>query len=686
MQDRAPSPTSAVAQSLAPEGALAQVIPFYEDRPGQRAMAAAVARAIADNQPLMVEAGTGVGKTLAYLVPALQSGKKVVVSTGTKTLQEQIARNDVPLLRSFLARPFAAVVLKGVANYACLRRLAEAEARNPLAIAPLAPWLTTTETGDRAEVEWLAENDPIWPEVTTTTESRIGPRCPFFERCFVTQARRAAEKANLIIVNHHLYFADLALRTSTKTGKLLPPHDVVIFDEAHQLEDVATEHFSVTISTHRIAGLVRDASNALNQMPLWTGGASGGDACIRNVERAAVALFAVVRGQLAAVTHTATATPGRNSHDRLPLPAGLFDGERRDAWFTLDSSLEELARSAEAESESHPDESTDEASARGALDTVARRARELRDDLAIIAEQQKSSYVYWGEARPTGTTLAASPIEVGDLVRRHIVQGNATAIFTSATLTVGGDFAYTRRRLGLRPEEVEATVVASPFDYGEQAVLYVPRDLAPPALDGVQTDALARTTDLLRLTNGRAMILCTSLRAVEDFANHVRKLGDEFAPLVAGTAPRATLLERFRFTPRAVLIGAAAFWEGVDIAGDQLSLVIIDRLPFSPPAEPLYAARASNIVARNGDPFAALALPAAAIALRQGFGRLIRRRDDRGIVAVLDSRIVSKSYGRVFFNALPQELRRTSAFEQIRQFWLRPGPGQSATHAPHTAP
>jgi len=655
--------TSALAGDLlAPGGGLARAIPHYEDRVEQRAMSDAVARALADERALIVEAGTGTGKTLAYLVPALESGKRVVVSTGTRALQDQIARHDVPLLRSILARPFSAVVLKGVSNYVCRRKLTELAQRNATRASPdvsieaLVDWAGYTETGDRAEVEWLAESAPLWADATTTTDARIGPRCPHFERCFVTQARRLAEQAQLVLVNHHLYFADRALRATSPTARILPDHDAVIFDEAHQLEDVATEHFGARISTHRLAELVRDAQLALSSLPLWTGRAA--DDTIRGVERTGVALFSLLRSALA---------PGPAQDGRVPLPAGLFDhSERQLAWFKLDSSLEELARTAEAESQPPPDDESDagEGSGRAQLSSLARRARALRDDLAIIAEQRHKSHVYWGETRPAGTFLTASPIDVADLVRRHILSAGPTPVLTSATLTAAGTFDYTRRRLGL--DDAEELVVASPFDYARQAMLYVPRDL-PPATAGFSAEAAARTLELLAITAGHAFLLFTSHRALREASARLAAL--PYPRLVQGDAPRAVLIDRFRSTSHAVLFGTSSFWEGVDVPGDALSLVIIDKLPFAPHTDPLVAARMQACADAGGEPFAEIQLPAAAIALKQGFGRLIRRRDDRGIVAILDGRIVSRGYGRVFLDTLPTGLGRSSSLEQVRRWW-----------------
>jgi ATP-dependent DNA helicase DinG len=681
---------------LAPGGGLARAIPHYEDRAEQRVMSAAVAQALAEQRALIVEAGTGTGKTLAYLVPALASGKRVVVSTGTRALQDQIARHDVPLLRTILARPFSAVVLKGVANYACRRKLAELAARTAgrgasgeapeVSIEALVDWAAHSETGDRAEVEWLAESAPLWADATTTPEARIGPRCPYFTRCFVTQARRLADQAQLVLVNHHLYLADRALRAASPGARILPDHDAVIFDEAHQLEDVATEHFAARVSTHRLAELVRDAQIALAAMPLWTGRAA--EDTIRAVERAGIALFSRVRAALVAGDAVDRGDPGERGEGRdgrVPLPPGLFEqADRQAAWFQLDSALEELARTAEAESEPPPDLrdlrdghprgiDDDHAAPRATLAGPSRRARALRDDLATVAEQRHRSHVYWGEARPTGTSLTASPIDVADLMRRHVLRAGPTPILTSATLTAAGRFDYARARLGL--DDTDELAVASPFDYARQAMLYVPRDL-PPVGAGFSAEAAARTRELLAITAGRAFLLFTSHRALREAAARLAQL--PFPRLVQGDAPRAALVDRFRATPGAVLFGTSSFWEGVDVPGDALSLVVIDKLPFAPHTDPLIAARMQSCAEAGGDPFAQIQLPAAAIALKQGFGRLIRRRDDRGIVAILDGRVVSRGYGRTFLASLPAGLPRSSALEQVRRWWVAGGEPRAA--------
>jgi ATP-dependent DNA helicase DinG len=625
-------------------------------------MAAAVAAALEGRRALMVEAGTGIGKTLAYLVPALQSGQRVVVSTGTRALQDQIARNDLPLLRTLLPRPFNAVVLKGISNYVCKRKLAERtmDRRDSRGIAE---WASESSSGDRAEVDWIGEDDPWWSEVTTTSEARLGPRCPYFNVCFVTNARRAAEKANLILVNHHLYFADLAIRVSGGTSRVLPEHDAVIFDEAHQLEDVATEHFGVRFSSTQLTGLLRDAQVLLGKMSLWTGAAA--TLPVRSAERAGIALFSGVRAALLPL-------PSAGDHGRVALPPGLFDHpDRQRAWFELDVALEEVARCAEAEAEDGPDEEIATAATRGGLGQLAWRARALRDALALVAEQRQQSYVYWGEVRSHHTSLIASPIQVSELVSRHVLRAGPTPVFTSATLSAGGSLDYTRQRLGLTSDAVDGVIVESPFDYSRCAMLYLPRDLPGPDDPGYAVAAAERIRQLLALTGGGAFVLCTSHRSLLALSALLDDV--PYPRWVQGESPRGLLVDKFRSTPGSVLFGCGSFWEGVDVPGDALRMVIIDRLPFTPHVDPLQAARMRSAAERGADPFAVIQLPAAAIALKQGFGRLIRRCDDRGIVAVLDGRIVTKSYGRVFFTTLPAKVPRTSSFEQVRRWWQNAG-------------
>lgn len=651
------SPT--VDAVLGPGGLLAGVLPGYEHRPQQLAMAAAVERAMAHDTPLLVEAGTGTGKTLAYLVPAILSGKKVVVSTGSKTLQEQIHRKDIPLLAAHLGVPVEAVLLKGITNYLCLRRLAEVGDTDDPALVEILAWARRTETGDRAELAGVPDEAPAWRLVTTTPDARLGPRCPFFERCFVTRARRAAQKAQLVVVNHHLFFADLALRAAYPGAQVLPDYDAVIFDEAHQLEEILTEHFGLSVSTHRVAALVRDARRALVQVP----GLADSDACaaadrVDLTEARADDLFSAVRQRLAELPHSAP-VPASGDERRLAAPPDLFaDGPRRDRWLRLDAALEDLALYADRLSR---DGEREDAAA------VARRAQALRADLAAYAEREGARrLVHWAELRGRAVHLRASPLEVGDLFRRHVVEPVGAVVLTSATLTAGGRFDFVRARLGLH-DLAEELSVDSPFDYARQALLYLPRDLPSPQDPAFLDAALDRTVDLLTITSGRAFVLFTSHRSLRVAAERLRTRVP-WPLLVQGDEARPALLERFRAVPGSVLLATSSFWEGIDVPGEALSLVVLEKLPFAAPDDPLTSARLALLEERGEDPFHAYQVPRAALALKQGFGRLIRRRDDRGIVAILDHRILTKSYGRTFLASLPPAAR-TSSLEQARRWW-----------------
>jgi ATP-dependent DNA helicase DinG len=652
---------------LGPGGALAQALPGYEHRAEQLTMAHAVELAILDGRALLAEAGTGTGKTLAYLVPALQSGKKVVISTGTKHLQEQIIGKDVPLLSEALGKPVEAVVLKGISNYLCRRKLAELGLVADPELVQIGNWARRTSTGDRAELAEVPDDSPAWKAVTTTPDARLGPRCEHFERCYVTQARRAAAKAAIVIVNHHLYFADAALRAAYPGAAVLPEHDVVVFDEAHQIEDVATEHFGLVVSSLRLAVLGRDAHAELTFRARRSGAELRSAALLlQNLEQRAESFFALVRARLGP-EDVRTVWPDDLFHDPL----------RREAWFKLDAALDELAAHADRRAADLADEAGDEAEAGKigeALHGIARRARGIRDDLGELADSGPSAarrLVRWTERRGRAVFLGASPIDVAPLLREHVIKGVATAVFASATLTAGGRFDYARERLGLPLEDADEVLVDSPFDYARQAMLYLPRDLPLPGDPGFGEAALRRVRELCAITAGRAFVLFTSHRALKSAAIALRQ-DFPYPVLVQGEAPRPILVERFRSTPNAVLLATSSFWEGVDVPGDALSLVIIEKLPFAAPDDPITAARTGRLEEAGLDAFGAYQLPRAAIALKQGFGRLIRRKDDRGIVAILDHRIVTRAYGATFLASLPRAAR-TSALEQVRRWWTDGG-------------
>jgi ATP-dependent DNA helicase DinG len=652
---------NAAADILGPGGLLARAIPSYEPRPSQVHMAERVVEALEQRRALLVEAGTGTGKTLAYLVPAIASGLKVVISTGTKNLQEQIFKKDIPLLQAHLPRAFTAANIKGISNYLCLRRFNEHTARqSSLAIDgrlestldAIRVWAKETDTGDRAELPELADDSPAWRDVSPTQETRLGPRCPYFERCFVTQARRRAHAADIIIVNHHLFFADLALRTLWPQAQLLPPYEAVIFDEAHQLEDIATDYFGVGVSSLRLMALTRDLSRAVSQSNVPDALAATG----AHVDIRAEALFDELRRRLV----------GRG--ERVAVDGATWEGETERAAHALDNALEELeAALSGARSEALPSSGDNGEEARA----LGRRARSVRDDLALLvegAQKHDRRHVFWAEQRGRTILLHASPVDVSDVFRERLLGQVETAIFTSATLTAGGNFDFVRARLGL--ESAMEARLPSPFDYARQALLYVPRDLPEPADAAFAQAAAARMRELIDITDGRAFLLFTSHRMMQ-------KVHALLAPtlkqpvLLQGEQPKHLLVETFKRRLGSVLFATASFWEGVDVVGEALSLVVIDKLPFAPPDDPLIAARAAQLVDQERDPFLDYHVPRAALALAQGFGRLIRHRGDRGIVALLDRRAATRGYGQKVLAGLPADCPRTGALDDVRAFWTQ---------------
>jgi ATP-dependent DNA helicase DinG len=558
----------------------------------------------------------------------------------------------LPLLADLLDRPFNAVTLKGVSNYVCRRRFRQASSQRVLGLVrdagfdELRAWVGDTDRGDRAEVSWLPDSAPIWSQITTGPDGRLGSKCPFFEQCFVTRARRAAEKADLILVNHHLLFADLALRSRFAGARVLPDADAVILDEAHQIEGVATEHFGVDVSTTATAQLVAECT------------ADGDDSLARmarHVERCATTLFSAARHRLRLDDLESS---------KAELPPELFEADDlREAWFHLDTALEEVSAHTALRAERCEGENAER------FYSMSRRAQVHRDSLATIAEMSDRGYVSWGQANGPRVALHASPIDVGPLIRRELVDRFGAAVFTSATLTVSKSFRYARQQLGLGIETADELCVDSPFDYARQAVLYLPRDLPDPRDARYFPAATDRIVELLEITTGRAFVLFTSHRALREVAARLPEKTSKYALFIQGQAPRASLLTQFQSTADAVLLATGGFWEGVDVPGEALSQVIIDKLPFAPPNDPLVKARSERVAELGRDPFADYQVPQAAIALRQGFGRLIRRRDDRGIVSILDRRVLAKAYGREFVASLPSGLARTASIEQVRRWW-----------------
>jgi ATP-dependent DNA helicase DinG len=666
----------ALRHVLGPGGLCAAAFPGYESRPGQLAMAERIAAAINGDERLLVEAGTGTGKTLAYLVPALLSGRKVVVSTGTKTLQDQIATVDLPRLAAILdptgmlSRPLASsfAVMKGLQNYVCLRRMNERDRQRSLLPEPeldrLLAWASEAATGDRADLADLPDDAPLWRDIQATPETRIGPRCAYFERCFVTQMRRRAADAQLVIVNHHLYFADLALRSQWPEAEVLPPHEVVIFDEAHQIEDVATEFFGLHVSTQRMFALARDVARAAAVNVARAESAKG------RLTGAASALADALRDRLPA--------PRAGLDEvRVPIAANLWSGSALARYHELDGVLEEIATWLDGESDAvreseHPAE----------LAGLGRRAKALRDDLGQLvddrARPQGQRNVRWMAATPRNVSLHASPINVGPALARAFDACPGPIVFTSATLTVAGSFDFMRARVGLGDAAAEASY-ASPFRYARQSLLYIATDLPDPREGAFPAAAAARMAELATITGGRALLLFTSFRNLRVAEAYLRTHA-KFPLLVQGEKPRHLLLAELRARIGSVLLATQSFWEGVDVPGEALSLVVMDKIPFAVPDDPLTAARIDHVRDAGGEPFGDLQVPRAALALKQGFGRLIRSHGDFGVVGVLDGRLLRRSYGAKLVASLPPDCPRTESLDDVVSFWAR-GPVAAAARA-----
>jgi ATP-dependent DNA helicase DinG len=660
----------ALRHILSPGGLCATAFPGYESRPGQLAMAERIAAAIEGDERLLVEAGTGTGKTLAYLIPALLSGRKVVVSTGTKTLQDQIATVDLPRLRAILdpigvlGRPLTWAVMKGLQNYVCLRRMNERDRQRSLLPTPeldhLLAWASETATGDRADLADLPDDSPLWRDVSATTETRIGPRCTYYERCFVTNMRRRAADAQLVIVNHHLFFADLALRSQWPEAQVLPPYEVVIFDEAHQIEEIATEFFGLHVSTQRVFALSRDLARAAQV------GAARAQSASARLNGTAAALADALRDRLPAPR------PGLDEV-RVPIPDNLWVGPALARYHELDGVLEEVATWLDGEGlavreSEHPAE----------IAALGRRAGALRSDLGSLIDNRAKGSVRWIGATPRNVSLHASPISVGPALARAFDACPGALVFTSATLTVAGSFGFIRERAGLGDAAAEAAY-ASPFRYARQALLYVPTDLPEPKAEGFPLASAARMAELAAITGGRALLLFTSFRNLRVAEAYLRAHAP-FPLLVQGEKPRHLLLADLRARIGSVLLATQSFWEGVDVPGEALSLVVMDKIPFAVPDDPLTAARIEHIQEAGGVPFDSFQLPRAALSLKQGFGRLIRSHGDFGVVAVLDGRLLHRSYGARLLASLPPDCPRTESLDDVAAFWAR-GPVAAAARA-----
>ena len=644
-----------VDRTFADNGALASTLDGYEPRRGQRAMAAQVAEIIAEGGTLLAEAGTGTGKTLAYLAPAILSRQRVLVSTGTKNLQEQIYFKDLPLLEKALGVPFTATVMKGRSNYLCLHRFdiyrdgVEGNVTAPgrlidsadrVLLPVLTTWARTTSTGDRAELRDLPEDLPLWKDIAADADTCLGTECPRYDECFVTQMRQRAAASDVVIVNHHLLCADAAIRRS-EYGEVIPACPTLVVDEAHQLEDVATQYFGVALSTFRLEEFVRDAARVVGA------GLFGEHAprVERELERTTDRIRAFFTGLLMARRPAAAEARVRYTPDAI--------SEHFEDGMMLAGALEGLEASFALSRLSSGSEPTADGTSREQAEAVAsliRRAGELRDDLRFLMRAADPAYVYFIETRGRGVFLRASPIDVSRIVQESLFDRMRSVVLTSATLRVDGSFEYTRRRLGIRA--CDELAVASEFDYTTQALLYLPRKMPPPKAPSFGEAVAREVIELLTRSEGRAFVLFTSyaiLRTVQRFV----EMSLPYPIMVQGTAPRSTLIEQFRSTPNAVLLATSSFWQGVDVVGDALSCVVIDKLPFASPGDPVTAARIEAMTAAGEDAFTDYQVPLAILALQQGLGRLIRHRSDRGVLAILDPRLQTMGYGRRFLASLP---------------------------------
>jgi ATP-dependent DNA helicase DinG len=623
---------------LGPSGPIAESHPNYEFRPGQIRMAQAIAGALESRRHLCVEAGTGTGKTLAYLLPCLESRKRVILSTGTKNLQEQLFFKDIPFLQKALGRNLSVCYMKGRSNYLCLTKLAEMEGErylfspeDPKYLEIIREWSRTTETGDISELRELPEDFLLWHHLNARREICTGQKCPDFKECFVTKIRRRALESDLVIVNHHLFFADLSLRQGD-FGAVLPDYSIVVFDEAHELEDVAAQYFGVTVSNYRFEELVRDTTRALTEAgPVPANLKKRLDKLTRN---SGEFFSAFRRGKF----------EGRTAFQEIGEGAAVRRMPRDsdnviDPYRALTSDLAVVASGLE----SHPQQSE-------MMESIGRRCEELQLGLREIMESEEANRVYWYEARGRGIFLWASPIQIAPILRERLFTKTDSIVLTSATLATAGNFQFIRSRLGL--DDCEELILGSHFDFARQAVLYVPRNIPEPREEGWVQQACLEVERILEASQGRAFVLFTSYRQME-LVHDALSGRLTFPVLLQGEKSKTALLEDFRNTPHAVLFATSSFWQGVDVQGNQLSCVIIDKLPFSVPNDPVVAARIRQIEESGGNAFYDYQIPEAVIQLKQGFGRLIRSKDDRGILALLDKRVVTKSYGGTFLRSLP---------------------------------
>jgi ATP-dependent DNA helicase DinG len=638
-----------VRRVFAPGGALQSSLPGFEPRPGQLRLAESWADAIESGRVLVAEAATGIGKTLAYLVPAILSGGRTLVATGTKTLQQQLVDHDIPMLRNAIDVPFAYAVLKGRGNYLCRARWKRFAAEPLFEFAREARWFDsialfaeTTRTGDISECEGVPDDLRAWHEINSRSDACDPSACADADRCFLMAARRKAAEADLVVANHHLFFADLALRGKVagvdarrRPGELLPPADILVFDEAHGIEEAAASFFGTTVTLGRAIELCRDLKRAgsagiASESAPWQAWRPILPAT-EAFHRAADAFFASVTGEGRALI------PGAGKDPRFHSTAA--------AMTEFGEELAQLLHEGPVAGLPGGDALRD-------AEALQRRVRVFLDDFAAILDADPGQAVSWAERRGHAVTLCRTPVEIGPTLADAMWADPPPTLLASATLSVAGDLAYFKARVGLAAVAAADLIVDNEFDFAGQSLAYVPKGLPDPSDPAFPAAAGEEAVRILGLSGGGALVLCTSYRILTSLAAALRR-ELRCTVLVQGEAPRSQLLRAFRDDEDAVLVGTGTFWEGIDVPGASLRCVVIDKLPFAPPGDPVVEARIKAIRDRGGDPFGEYQVPEAVLALRQGVGRLLRRGDDYGVVALLDHRVVSRGYGGLFRKSLP---------------------------------
>lgn len=616
-----------------PQGLLAQKVTSFDFRASQLEMAEEVYQCLTSETRLLVEAGTGTGKTWAYLIPAILSGKRVVVSTGTKTLQDQILDHDIPFLKRLIAPHLQAVCLKGRRNYLCLRRFRDFSYQPTLwdkeearLFRRFQQWAARTPTGDRADLDWLPDGFQTWNEVSSGSEDCLGQQCDDYSRCFITRLRLEASRAHLLVVNHHLFFADLALR-GKGLGEILPDYDAVIFDEAHQLEDTIGLYFGVQFSNLKINDLLQDLHRETKKD-------AGKTQRFQEIHSIAVQLEALSRLLYQGLC------PAPGTQGRFPLNLQKVGKSFVDSCRQLLHALEQLSALLTPKSDS-PE----------TLDLVHRRSLEMAGEVREILEQDNPSLVYWYELSAKAVFIHGTPVDVAPVLREKLLSRKSAVVMTSATLSIAGSFDFIRRCLGMPPETREL-LLASPFDYEKQALLYIPSTFPAPHEPGFCEHLAEEALQILTKTQGRALFLFTSYRNMKE-THGLLKDRLPYPLFVQGAKPKRTLLAQFRQEIHSILFATSSFWQGIDVPGESLSCLLIDKLPFEVPDDPLISARMEHLGAQGKSPFVHYQVPRAVIQLKQGVGRLIRSPGDRGVIAIFDVRLMTKNYGRLFLKSLP---------------------------------